>query len=236
MTSILRRELVAEGTMSFYFQKPEGFVFKAGQYVDMTLINPSETDREGNTRSLSIASAPCESDLMITTRLRDSTFKRVLQKEAENLEIKIAGPFGSFTLQNNTDRPAVFLMGGIGVTPARSIILQATEEKKPHKIFLFYSNRRPEDMPFLNDFTEAEKNNPNFTFIPTMTDMKKSKISWTGERGYIDPIMLQKYLPDLKTPVYYTAGPMKMTNAMREVLNSVAIDDDDIRSEEFAGY
>ncbi|MEK7094349.1 MAG: FAD-dependent oxidoreductase [Patescibacteria group bacterium] len=235
-TQIIKRELVAEGTMSFYFKKPDGFIFKGGQYADFTLVNPSETDTEGNSRSLSLASAPYENELMITTRLRNSAFKRVLQKESEKVEIKIDGPFGSFTLQKNTERPAVFLMGGIGITPARSIILQVIHDLLPHQIYLFYSNRRPEDAPFLEDFWEAEKINPNFKFVPIMTGMEKSKETWTGESEYIIPSMLQKYLPDFKKPIYYAAGPMTMTNAMREILNAAGIDDDDIRSEEFSGY
>lgn len=235
-TKIVRREMVAEETMSFYFEKPEGFVFKAGQYVDLTLIDPPETDREGNSRSLSIASAPFESDFMITTRLRDSSFKRTLRDQFSNIDIKIDGPFGSFTLQKNTERPAVFLMGGIGITPARSIILQATQELLSHRIYLFYSNRRPEDAVFLEDFRMAAEKNKNFTFIPTMTNLEGSQMPWEGERGYIDQELLQKYLPDSKSPIYYTAGPIAMVNAMREILNTAGIDDDDIRSEEFAGY
>lgn len=236
MTSVLRRELAAQGTVSFYFQKPEGFVFKAGQYVDMTVRDLEEAGSRGSAKSLSIASAPYEPELMITTRIRGSAFKGALQKETGNIEIKIIGPFGSFVLQNNSERPAVFLMGGIGVTPARSMILQATADKSPQKIFLFYSNRRPEDTPFLNDFKKAAKNNPNFTFIPVMTQMEDSKEVWVGERGYINSTMLGKYIPDLQSPIYYTAGSMKMTNGMREMLNRIGIDDDDIQSEEFPAY
>ena len=69
-----RREEVAEGTAAFYFEKPEGFQFKAGQFLRFSLIDPPETDAEGDSRSFSIASAPHEEDLMIATRLRDTAF------------------------------------------------------------------------------------------------------------------------------------------------------------------
>src|SRR5215471_20968555 len=75
-TTVLRkREQVAEGTMAFHFDKPAGFEFRAGQSLDWSLINPPETDAEGNTRAFSIASAPFDPDLMIATRMRDTAFK-----------------------------------------------------------------------------------------------------------------------------------------------------------------
>ncbi len=72
--TLTERRLVAEGTMAFYFDKPPQFVFAPGQFVDLTLLQPSETDAEGNTRAFSIASAPQESTLMVATRLRDTAF------------------------------------------------------------------------------------------------------------------------------------------------------------------
>ena len=71
-TILLRKEEIAEGTMAFHFEKPAGFTFKAGQFGDFTLINPVETDTEGNTRGFSLASAPYEGDLMFATRMRDT--------------------------------------------------------------------------------------------------------------------------------------------------------------------
>ena len=104
-TQLKRREEIAEGTMAFYFERPEGFQFKAGQYLTLALIDPSETDAEGSTRNFSIASAPDEDDLMIATRMRDTAFKRVLKQMALKNELKISGPFGSFTLHGDESRP-----------------------------------------------------------------------------------------------------------------------------------
>lgn len=150
--------------MAFHFEKPDGFSYKAGQYADYTLINPSETDAEGNTRTFSLVSAPYEDDLMLATRMRDTAFKRVLKTMEIGTELKLDAPYGSFTLHNNTRIPAVFLTGGIGVTPVRSIVLQAAHDNLPHKIFLFYSNRRPEDAPFLGELVAAQKENSNYQF------------------------------------------------------------------------
>ena len=235
-TILQRKEEVADGTMAFHFEKPAGFAFKAGQFGDFTLINPAETDAEGNIRGFSLASAPYESDLMFATRMRDTAFKRVLKTMEVGTEVSLDAPYGSFTLHNNSRTPAVFLTGGIGVTPVRSIILQATHDNLPHKIFLFYSNRRPEDAAFLDQLMEAQEKNPNYTFVGTMTEMEKSIRKWEGETGYITKPMLLKYIGDLTLPIYYIAGPAAMVTAMRKTLNEAGVDDDNTRTEEFSGY
>src|SRR5262249_47852168 len=120
-TALRKREQIAEGTIAFHFEKPAGFEFRAGQFLDWTLINPLETDAEGNTRAFSIVSAPFESDV-IATRMRDTAFKRVLRSMPLGTEVKIDGPSGSFTLHKNSAKPAVFLAGGIGITPFVSMV------------------------------------------------------------------------------------------------------------------
>jgi ferredoxin-NADP reductase len=69
-----------------------------------------------------------------------------------------------------------------------------------------------------------------------MTEMEGSQRPWTGERGVIDRGMLLRHLSDLQGPIYYLAGPPAMVTAMRSMLVSAAIDEDDIRTEEFSGY
>ena len=235
-TRLQRTEEIAAGTMAFHFEKPEGFTFKAGQFGDFTLINPTETDAEGNIRGFSLASAPYEGDLMFATRMRDTAFKRVLKTMETGTEVSLDAPYGSFTLHNNAKTPAVFLTGGIGVTPVRSIVLQAAHDNLSHKIFLFYSNRRPEDAAFLDELMEAQQKNPNYRFVGTMTEMEKSELKWDGETGYINKTMLEKHIGDLTLPIYYVAGPASMVAAMRKTLNEAGVDDDNIRTEEFSGY
>src|SRR5262245_4599046 len=173
ITRLNERRDVAEGTMAFFLEKPPGLQFKAGQYMNFTLIDPPETDAEGNTRSFSIASAPFEADLAVATRMRDTAFKRVFRTLTLRSEVRISGPFGSFTLHTDASRPAVFLVGGIGITPFRSIILDAAHNKLAHQLYLFYSNRRPEDAAFLEELRLAEQHNPNYKFVGTMTQMQR---------------------------------------------------------------
>jgi ferredoxin-NADP reductase len=230
------REQVAEGTMAFHFEKPAGFAFQGGQTVDMTMLNPPETDDEGNVRTFSIASPPFENELVFATRMRDSAFKRSLKSVPLGTELKIDGPMGSFTLHKNVKKPAVFLAGGIGITPFMSIVAQAAHDRLPHQLYLFFSNHRPEDAPFLDFLRRLEKDNPNYHFIPTMTAMEKSQRPWQGEQGFINRTMLIKYLNNLNGPIYYLAGPPAMVAAMRKTLLDTKVDEDDIRTEEFAGY
>ena len=120
---------------------------------------------------------------MFATRMRDTAFKRSLKKVPLGTEVKIDSPMGSFTLHKNSAKPAVFLAGGIGITPFLSIVRQADHDRLPHKLYLFYSNRRPEDAPFLDALQTLERRNPNFQLVCTMTEMSKSKKEWKGETG-----------------------------------------------------
>lgn len=168
--------------------------------------------------------------------MRDTAFKRVLKGMEPGTEVTMDAPYGSLTLHHNAAIPAVFLTGGIGITPVRSMILQAAHDKLPHKIFVFDSNRRPEDTPFLQELVERRSNNPNCLFVGTMTKMEESKSKWAGETGLIDKAMLLRYVSDLPLPIYYISGPRGMVAAMRETLNQAGVDDDNIRTEEFSGY
>src|SRR5579864_4036551 len=236
MSKLKDRKEVAERTIAFRFEKPSGWTFKAGQFIDMTLLAPPETDSEGNTRGFSIASGPHEETLMVTTRMRDTAFKRMLKIMPIGAAVKIEGPFGDLTLPNNASRAIVFLAGGIGITPFRSMLVRAAEEKLPHRIFLFYSNRRPEDAPFLEELQGLEKENPNYKLIASMTEMEKSHRPWHGQTGQITAGMLAKYLKDTVSPIYYIAGPPEMVKGLHAVVNETGVDDDDIRTEDFAGY
>lgn len=236
ITTLVSKREIAEGTIEFTFARPEGFAYQSGQTIDLTLINPPETDAEGNSRTFSLVSAPHEPVLKIATRMRDTAFKRVLKDMVPGTELNIEGPFGSFLLHENVARPAVFLSGGIGITPLHSILSDAAQRKLENKIYLFYSNRRPEDTAFLDELQRFAQEDKNFTLIATMTDMEKSAMPWDGEHGFIDAAMLARHLPAAAIPIYYLSGPETMVTAMRKMLTESGVSNDDIRFEEFAGY
>jgi len=230
------REEIAEGTMAFHLEKPDGFSFKPGQAIDVVIIDPLIADAQNNRHAFSIVSAPFEAHLTVATRLRDSVFKRALKSLATGSPIQIEGPFGSLTLHNNRARPAVLIAGGIGITPFMSILRHATKEQLPQQLVLIYSNRRPEDAAFLAELQGLEEQNTLFRLVATMTQMNKSTRSWTGETGMIDEDLVKRVSSKLVSPIYYLAGPPAMVEAVRQTLNDAGVDDDDIRSEEFHGY
>ncbi|WP_077328338.1 FAD-dependent oxidoreductase [Virgibacillus siamensis] len=229
---LLKKETVANDTMAFHWEMPDGFEFRAGQFGDFTLIDPGVTDEDGNTRAFSFVCAPSENKLVTATRMRDSAYKRVLKDMPEGTEVKFDGPHGNFTLHKTESTPAVFLIGGIGITPIRSMIAEATKNQTSHDMTLLYSNHTPDDAPFMADFEKFEDQNQNFKFVPVMTQSN----DWSGESGHIDADMLKRHVSDISKPIYYLAGPAGMVKAMYQLLVDAGANEDNIRAEEFSGY
>ncbi len=233
---LLSRTEIADRTMAYRFDKPSGWMFRPGQWVDMTLIEPAETDGKRNMRSFSIASAPHEDFLMFATRMRDTAFKRVLAGMKLGTEVKIDGPFGEMTIDENSARPAVLLAGGIGITPFRSMVVDAAKQNRSTAIYLFFSNRRPEDTAFLDELLVCERENANFKLTCTMTKMTDSAHSWQGESRKIGQEMISMNLSGARDPVFFLAGPPGMVGGLREMLSAGGVLQEDIRAEEFSGY
>jgi len=230
------RDTLCNGTTGLYFEKPDGFKFKPGQFANFTLDSVVTTDPGGITRSLSIASAPHEKELMVAMRMRDTGFKRIASALPIGAPFLLEGPYGNLVLHRDVTQPAVFLAGGIGITPFRSMIRHATEVRSAHKIFLFYSIRRLEEAAFLDELREIQELNPRFKFIPTITHPDGIPHDWRGEIGHITEPMLMRWLPDFQAPIFYIAGPPGMVAGTREILGVAGVSDDNIRAEEFAGY
>jgi ferredoxin-NADP reductase len=235
-TTLLGRTTVAEGTMAFRFEKPHNFVFKAGQFIDLTISDPESGPSNGLTHTFSIASSPFDEELIVTTRMRNTAFKQALSILPIGSKAMFEGPMGSFTLHNNTARPAVFLAGGIGIAPFLSMLSHANQEKLRHPLVLFYANRYLEDAAFIDTLWKLESANPRFRFIPTLTRTGKNYPGWKGETGHISSEMLLTKVGVLQGPIFYIAGPPTMVAATRLTLSEAGVDEDDIRTEEFPGY
>ena len=91
---------------------------------------------------------------MIAMRMRVSEFKTTLMAAPNVARFEVSRARGSFTLHQDPQRPGVFLAGGIGITPMHSIIRWASQQAHPHRLFLFYSNRKVEDAAFFDNFEE----------------------------------------------------------------------------------
>jgi ferredoxin-NADP reductase len=217
---LLGRTEVADGAMAFQFEKPKEFAFKAGQYIDLTLLDSQLGSPNGLTHTLSIASSPFDEERLITTRMRSTVFKQALSIVPLGSRARIEGPMGSFSLHNNTSRPAVFVAGGIGIAPFLSMISYATGEKLRHPIILFYANRFLEDAACIDALWKLERANPKFRFVPALTRMANNSGGWKGKTGHISSEMLLTQLGILRDPIYYIAGPPMMV--ARRVERSVS--------------
>lgn len=231
---LIKKREIARDTMAFFFDKPKDLEYRAGQFADLTLINPPETDGEGNTRTFSIITAPHENYIGVATRMRDTAFKRTLKNLEVGTKVKFDIPHGDFTLHSDEATPAIFIIGGIGITPVLSIITQATYTKTNHKLTLFYANKTLEDAPFIPELKQLATDNPNFTFIPVLTDESTTNTDFL--QGRIDESLIKSNITNLQLPKYYLAGPEGMVKAMRKMLIGLDINEDSIRTEEFSGY
>jgi ferredoxin-NADP reductase len=234
LVTLVRTETIARDTTAFHFSRPAGFAFRAGQFADFTLVDPPETDGLGNTRGFSLANAPYESDLIAATRIRDTAFKRVLSRLPVGTEVELDAPYGDFRLHRTPSTPAVFIIGGIGVTPVRSMIAQALRDRTGHRITLLHASRTPEDLPYRSDFERLAGVHREFRYVPVATDAAPA--AWRREHGRVDERMLARYVPDFTEPIFYLSGPEGMVKAMRRLLVALRVDEDNIRTEEFAGY
>jgi len=234
--TLMDRQRVARNTMAFWFDTNGAhYEFRAGQHADFTFWQCFVNCEGDNSRTFSLANSPHDSRLaMVALRMRETPFKVSLKTAALGTKFKVSRPRGSFTLHKDVSRPAVFLAGGIGITPIRSIIHWATQEHVPHKLYLFYSNRCEEDAAFLEELESLATRNRSFSLIPTVTRGKSP--TWPYENGPIDLNLLKRYLRGLNGPVYYVAGPSGMVTAMNALLHSSGVSDDDIKTEEFGDY
>jgi ferredoxin-NADP reductase len=227
---------VATDTAGFTFDVQAPFSFEAGQTCDLTIAAPQYQDDKGSSRTFSIASSPADAPrVLVATRLTGSAFKRSLLEAPVGFEVELDGPFGSFVLHKNGSKPAALFAGGIGITPFRSIVKDATERRLPHAITLFYSNRTPASTAFLPELEAWVRLNPNLRLVATVTD-PTGAVAWSHSVGLMDARLVAPHIDDWAKAICYLAGPPAYVKAMRTALDEIGADPDNIRSEEFSGY
>jgi len=180
---LLARHEIADGTMEFHFTRPDGFDFKAGQAIELVLPEPA------GGHAFSLVNSPAEGELVVATRMRDSAYKRALRALPIGASVKVDGPFGSLTLHRNPSRAAVFIAGGIGITPFMSIVRNAVEECLKHPMALVYSNRRARDAAYLDELRSIE----NLRLVATLTE---------EGGGFVDAAMIRRAAEGLPAPIF----------------------------------
>ncbi|HET8792697.1 MAG TPA: Rieske 2Fe-2S domain-containing protein [Nitrososphaeraceae archaeon] len=226
--------------------------YTAGQFAFFD-IGEVYNDPKGPIRHFTISSSPTENFIMFTTRIRDSPYKKRLVTLERGTKVKVKGPEGQFVLHQDYSNPAIFLSGGIGVTPFRSMIKYATDMQLPLKIIMFDSNRNRNNILFKKEFDEWASLNKNLKIIYTISEkdqndeqslLSSSPLStatedWKGEYGRINKAMILKYADTsiLNNSIFYICGPPSMLKAMQSLLQEdLEIPKERIKVEEFVGY
>ena len=259
LTLIEKDKVDNTDVMSFKFTKhnDDGIDNKivnyiAGQFAFFD-IGEVYNDPKGPIRHFTISSSPTENFIMFSTRIRDSPYKKRLSTMEKGNKVKVKGPEGYFVLHQDYTKPAVFLSGGIGVTPFRSMIKYATDMQLPVKIIMFDSNRNRNNILFKKEFDEWASMNKNLKIIYTISekdqnDNEQSSLSplsstatddWEGEYGRINKAMILKYVDthELNNSIFYICGPPSMLKAMQILLQEdLEIPKERIKVEEFTGY
>ena len=233
---LLSRTWVAKNTVALQFQRPRNFLFRPGQFIDLALRGVSGNGSHGLIHTFSIASSCFASSILVVTRMRDSDFKRALSVLPLGTEVSIRGPMGSFILHNDLSKQAVLVAGGIGIAPFLSMLTSAAIDKSHPPVFLFYANRYVEDAAFMDTLWDLEMSNRSFHFVPTFTRIGPGHGGWKGQTGPINAQLLSKYINILQDPIYCVAGPPGMVNGAHQTLVELAVREEDIRTEHFAGY
>ncbi|HEX6533381.1 MAG TPA: FAD-dependent oxidoreductase [Gemmatimonadaceae bacterium] len=233
---LLGRELVAAGTIACRLERPAHFTFRAGQYIDVTLDRPRFDDAQGPTRSLSLASAPGDPDLVVLARVRDTAFKRSLAEMPLGAPLLIDGPGDDLSLDRDGGRPLVLVAGGVGIAPFRSLLREADGRSEPLSATLFYSNRRPEDAAYLEEMYELAHRLRGLQLVPTMTRACESRRGWKGETMRLGTSLFERWLPALLGPRYYVVGSTLLIAGLCQELERAGIPGADIRVEMYTGY
>ncbi len=220
--TLTNRLEVADGTELFAFTKPADFSFEAGQYVAMMLSNLVAPDAKAGVRSLSISSAPCEEELYFTMHKGESGFKQTMFALKAGDTVAATKAIGHFTMSHAADGlPIVFLVGGIGITPVRSILKQAEHDGDERSFTLLYANRFIKDASF-----HAELKNlslKNLRYVTALSQETTPCVESNDERGYICEATVRKYVPDVTEVWFYLVGAPAFIEAMEKMLSDMGV-------------
>lgn len=187
---------------SFQFETEEKINYLPGQYITMT-VNDLKHD-------FTLSSNPMEPFLQITTKFRpESEYKQALWKLGVGDEIEIAGPSGKFVFDPNDLTPRLFLAGGMGITPFRSMLKSTTA-------VLLYSVKEATEVVFGKE-------------LPAI-------VIETSKAGRLDEAKIKKYCQDWNKRGWWMCGPAGFTDAMVALAKEMKIPEDRVHSEDFPGY
>lgn len=212
--------------------EPQRIDFVAGQYVQ--LESKEYRGRQAVNRAYSLSSIPSDEGLveLIVRRVPEgicTTWVFDVMKEGE--EITLSGPYGEFHL-SDSGAPAIFIAGGSGMAPIWGMLRQMRERRDSRRIWYFFGALTSRDLFFVDELTALEKELPNFTFIPALSN-EPPDASWAGERGLI-PDVVRRRIPDLTGHEAYLCGSPGMIDACINMLVDQGVAREHIFFDKFA--
>jgi len=218
----------ARGTKSFFWEPETKVDFSPGQYFYFTLPKLNYPDTRGVTRHFTISSSPTENLLRLTTRIRqESGYKKTLDELPIGVIVEGEGPNGTLYLDKEVSGTQIFVVGGIGITPFRSMIKYNIDKSLKIPMYLIYSNS-DSDFVFKKELDDWQKEN----------DYIKIAYFDSSVSGHLDAAKLSSLLPkyDIQHTTFWLVGPPPFTDALENVFQKMKIPSDQIRSEKFTGY
>lgn len=219
--TLAEKEHLIDNVWAFRF-KPDGpFTWTAGQYVRVELPHENP-DAEGTKRWFTNSAAPFEGIMQITTRVSKSTFKQALTKLEPGGKLQlIENPEGDFVWRDSA-MPVVFVAGGIGITPFRSILKQRAHDKQPLNVTLIYGSRTS-DIPFKNELTQWQSVHPEL------------KVQYVVGQP-LTAQSLTDIVPNLNQSLVYVSGPEPMVQALASDLIAHGLPEAQLQRDEFPNY
>jgi len=221
--------------MDFHFAPGQTVNFSPGQYMEWTLKHP-KTDSRGNRRYFTIASSPTEETLRLGVRFyqNGSSFKKALLALQQNHQIVGSQISGDFILPKDKKKKLVFIAGGIGVTPFRSMVRYLVDKNEKRSIVMFYVNKRKEEIVYDDVFNQAEKQ-LGIKTVFTLTDTESIPSKWQGRVGRLDAEMIKQEVPDFMERTFYLSGRHAMVVSAERVLRNLNIPKKQIKKDFFPG-
>ena len=227
--------IASSNVIDFLFQPNQPMNFLPGQYLEWTLAHP-RTDSRGNRRYFTIASSPTEQTLRLGVKFyeKGSSYKHALYQLDQHKPIIGAQLAGEFILPKDPRQKIVFIAGGIGVTPYRSMIKYLLDTKQPRSIVLFYANKNISEIAYRDVFDQAQRE-LGIKTVYTLTDKATVPTDWHGRVGRIDEKMIAEEVPDYRERMFYLSGPHTMLEATKKVLRSLGVRKNQIKTDYFPG-